>query len=231
MGVTYKIYKEKDFANNKSIIDNIIKVLQTSYQEFDMEAGYLKKDFGCCNELYFAKNEEQELIAFFMVGLQELEGCLIYYLGLSACAESWKGNGIASSLYKRFSMDCSDLEKEINKRILCYWTTATPIAFNWLNHNFENVAPDLKGYCTEEDIRIIELIAKKFYPYAKYNKKFPYVLRNAVNHFRFSDKEKAKIVKVIIDKKLGVFEQYEIDETNGDRFLMIGYVSNDDKKV
>jgi hypothetical protein len=163
------------------------------------------------------------LIAFFMVDFHKIGDVDFYYLGLSACNNEYKGHGVTSFLYLEFARDCIKKELELNMRIMCYWTTATPIAYRWFNAHFINTQPDIEGNCTIESIQILNNIVLAQYPDIDVDISSPFILRRAAHNTTYSNEERARINKAAVDLNLTVFDKYHLDETQGDRFLMIGY--------
>ena len=202
----FKIERYRHFNHDPVIIDQLQRVIKTSYQEFDILKGYLLKDLKDCDELYVAKDDYNEIAAFFMVGLLQLDDEVVYYLGLSACLHSYKNNGLGKALYLKFAVDCKRFESEIGKRILCYWTTASPIPYYWFCINYLDVEPDLDGKHSADRQTIVRRIIKEKYPAAKFDESLPFVLRGAVSNFRFSSQEKARLQKAMTDLNIEVFE-------------------------
>ena len=166
-----------------------------------------------------------------MVGYHLVEHMECCYLGLSACKQEYKNQGLVKSLYLEFAKDCLERELKLNKRILCYWTTATPIVYHWFCKHFSNVQPDRLGNCTKDGLEILMRIASNKYHKAKFHSDTPFILRNAAQQINYSDQEIIRLKQVIKDLNLTVFETNKLDETNGDRFLMFGYAPSYDKQI
>ncbi len=184
---------------------------------------HVTKDIEICDELYIIYSDNKEILAFFMFGFHKVKDLDCCYLGLSACRQEYKANGLVKALYLEFAKNCKTVELAYKRRLLCYWTTATPIVYNWFNKHFRNVEPDKFGNCTEKGLETLYTIATERYEKAKFDINIPYVLRHAAKGINYSDEENQRIEKAIIDLNLPIFNEFNLDEKNGDRFLMIGF--------
>src|SRR5690606_9771096 len=115
------------------------------------------------SDIYIINNDKGDLLAFFMINFEPLQGSETYYLGLSACRDEHKGKGLGKSLYMKFMQDCREREKKENKRFLLWWTTGTPIVYYWFNKYVADVQPDMNGNFDETGKSIaLAIIAEKF---------------------------------------------------------------------
>jgi hypothetical protein len=224
----YKVAKYVNYQSNKNLIQEIMDLIKPSYQT----AGkHVAKDIEICNELYIVQDENSLILAFFMVGYHQIDGIECCYLGLSTCREEYKNRGYSKSLFNAFAYDCIRQELALNKRIICYWTTATPIIYHWFTKNFWNVQPDRKGNCTAEGKAMLLHLGNAKYPHKNLDPENPFVLRQAAHQINYSDSERERIKKAVNDLNLTVFDTHKLDETNGDRFLMFGYTPSHDKLI
>ena len=215
-----KIIKLKDYQKNEDIIYQIKKLIEPFYSQ---AGDHIDHDIETCDELYVVNSDEGRIIAFLMVGFHFIDDMPCYYAGLSACKDELKNTGVVSRLYFEFSKDCVHQESKLKERVIIYWTTATPIVYYFTNYFLKNVQPTISGKCTEEGKQVLETIANKQYTNAKQEDSAPYVLRNAAEQITYSTVERNRLKKAVKDLNLTVFDDYEIDEANGDRFLMFGY--------
>jgi hypothetical protein len=217
-----EIIRHTCYANNEDILSGIRNIINDSYK---IAGKHIEKDIELCNELYTIYNDD-ELVAFFMVGYTIIDNLDFCYLGLSSCKERYKNMGYVKALYLEFARDCIRRELQYNKRIICYWTTATPIVYHWFCKYFTNVQPDRDGNCTVEGKKILLLLANNKYSQAKFQKDTPFLLRQAAHQINYSDDEKQRISVAVKDLALTVFEKYNLNESNGDRFIMYGFTPN-----
>lgn len=216
----FPILKYKDYHADRKLIDGIKEVIAPSYKN---AGAHIFHDIEICNELYVINTDEEKMLAFFMVGYHTINDIKCCYLGLSACREEYKSSGFVKTLYLEFVSDCMKREMNLSSKIVCYATTATPIVYSTFPKLFSKVQPDVNGNCSVEAKQILLEIAQQKYAEADFELDTPFVLRHAAKEINYSDKEKERIRKAINDLNLSVFDRYKIDESNGDRFLMIGY--------
>lgn len=221
MNSTSKIEKLKGFKNDPLIIEQIKEIIKPSYK---IAGAHLFHDLDSCDQLYFIK-DDQQILAFFMVGYQTIANRTVCYLGLSACRKEYKNSGLTKSLYKQWANDCQEEQLKTGERILWYGTTASPIVYHWLTNNFFDVNPKRDGSCSPSMLESIRSIARHKYPDANFLKDIPFVLRHAAHEINYSDEERARLKEAVTRLNLSVFDKYQLDELNGDRFLMVGYCS------
>lgn len=222
------IIKYIDYQDDDKLVSAIMELIIPSYKN---AGSHIAKDIKLCNELYAINSENEEMLAFFMVGYHNIAGIECCYLGLSACHQEQKNNSFVKALYFAFARDCAMKELKVNSRILCYWTTATPIVYHWFCKYFSQVQPDRQGHCINASRSILTTIAQAKYKNATFDVENPFVLRHAAQQINYSDTEKERIEQAIKDLNLQVFDSYKLDETNGDRFLMYGYTPPHDKLI
>jgi len=212
--------KLTDFSTNQEVIHQLVELTRPSYQD---NTAILEREINHCNEIYLLYDDSANLIAFFMVNFEKLDNVDSYYLGLSGCRNNLKGMGYAKHLYNTFFRDCKQKEKELKVKILCWWTTATPIPYKWFNNNIDGCEPNLNGDLSESGFRLISKIGKLKYNQIDINPEIPFILPRVAEKTTYSEKERLKLEKVKEELKITAFDKYPIDETKGDRYLMIGY--------
>jgi hypothetical protein len=223
-----RIRRTENYQHNDSLIAEIHEIIAPSYKE---AGSHITKDIERCPILYTINSSEGKIIALFMIGYHNIDNMKTCYMGLSACREEYKNQGLAKLLYLEALRDCNLKEAEINQRIICYWTTATPIAYHVVQKIFQDAQPDHIGNCTPEAQKIISAIARANYPDVTVDATCPYLLRHAAHNINYSEEEKERIKKAARDLNLEVFDRYKLDETQGDRFLMIGYAPTLDSQL
>ncbi|MBO9681292.1 MAG: hypothetical protein J7502_01245 [Flavisolibacter sp.] len=212
--------KVKDFSNDHNLIEQLYELTRPSYVD---NSAVLIREIKHCSEIYLLYKVET-LVAFFMVNFEKVGALNTFYLGLSGCHKDFKGVGFAKLLYNTFFIDCKHKEKEVGSKILCWWTTATPIPFKWFNDNIEKCEPNLNGDVSEFGRHNMIEIRKLKYSHIPIDFSLPFILKGVAEHTNYSISEKLKLQKVQEELKLKAFERYPIDETKGDRYLMIGFV-------
>lgn len=207
----------------KSDISLVLKILELSSASYVSNAKLLEREMKHNRDIYIITNENDDLLAFFMVNYELVDGRESWYLGLSACRDDLKGNGLGKSLYRKFMEDCREREKRENKRFLLWWTTATPIVYYWFNKHVSQVQPDMNGDYTEEGKNIVLSIIREKYPEIGVDKQHPFVLRSVAEKTNYSLKEQARLQAATQTLGVDVFRKFNMREENEDRFLMIGY--------
>jgi hypothetical protein len=211
--------KISNFSQDKDLIERLYNLTNHSYVD---NSAVLEREISHCREIYILIHQDK-LAAFFMVNLEKVGDIDTYYLGLSACDPDYQSKGLAKLLYNSFLCDCIKMELHLKKKIVCWWTTATPLAFYWFNKNLDNVEPNLDGNISKRGDGIFLKIIKHSYRDLNIDLNTPYILRGVAKQTNYSAKENERLLKISNELKLIAFEKYQIDETNGDRFLMIGY--------
>jgi len=217
-----EVKKITNYRGNKELITQIMGLIGPSYKN---AGSHITKDIEICDELYYINSSSDgKMIAFFMVGYHLVEGVPHCYLGLSACAHEFKSTGIVKNLYLQFQRDCRVKQSELKRPIICYCTTATPIVFSAFHRLFIDTQPSFDGRCTEQAKSGMLKIIRRKYPDALFDPGKPFILRQAAKNISYSDAEKERINA--IEQKLGItiFSENEINEAQGDRILMFGYV-------
>lgn len=217
-----------NYQKNAALIKEIHELIAPSYKE---AGSHITRDIELCPILYTINSTKGQMLALFMVGYHTVNNIECCYLGLSACREEYKSQGLVKKLYLEFNRDCIKRERELNKRIVCYGTTATPIVYYAFHKIWINPQPDMDGNCSLEGVQIISTIAKVQYPDAGIDEAGPFILRHAAHHINYSEAEKERLKKAALDLNLTVFDKFRLDETQGDRFLMIGYAYSQDKLI
>lgn len=210
----------ENFKNNPKIISELIELTKPSYIDNSL---VLEREINHCNKIYLLYDEGDKIVAFFMVNFEIIGNYNTYYLGLSGCSHVHKGKGYAKYLYNSFFLHCKKKEIELSSKILCWWTTATPIVFHWFNHNIENCEPNLDGDITEFGQEIFETIVKNKYNNVELNKSSPFILNRVAEKTNYSTIEAQRITKIKEQLNIKAFSLYPIDENKGDRYLMIGF--------
>ena len=223
-----EVTRNDNYQHNEALIAEIHELIAPSYKE---AGSHITKDIELCPLLYTINSPEGKMLALFMAGFHKVNGLDCYYLGLGACRNEYKNQGFLKKLYLEFARDCIRKELELNKRIVCYWTTATPIIYHWFNKYFTDTQPDYLGNCSPDAVKMILSIAQAQYPDVEFDEACPFVLRHAAHHINYSDEERARLKKAALDLNLGVFDKFRLDETQGDRFLMIGYAPSHEKFI
>lgn len=209
-----------DFKSDKVLVDKILDLTRVSYiNNIDL----IEREIEHNRDIYIITSPDQELLAFFMINEEQVNGEDTYYLGLSACREEFKGRGLGKALYQKFMDNCRAREVKEKRKFLLWWTTATPIVYYWFNKYVSNVQPDMNGDYNQEGKQIADQIKKEKFIGIAADPYHPFILRNAAENTNYSINEKSRLIVATESLKMDVFQKFNLNEENSDRFLMIGY--------
>jgi hypothetical protein len=223
--ITMQLRRVCDFASSEKIVKEIYELTAPSYID---NTAIVKREIEHCNEIYLLYNSDEMLVAFFMVNFERLEDMDTCYLGLSTCHHNYKGYGYAKYLYNSFFMDCKMREASSAGKVLCWWTTASPIPYQWFNKNVDDCQPDMEGNISEATRKLMIKIAAQKYSHIQVDESRPFILNKVAKTTNYSLIEKNKLKQVQDKLKISVFDRFPIDESNGDRYLMTGFAPSID---
>ena len=177
------LHKLTDYHGDTALLDEQTALLAPSYerQHFDSFAlhGLTEPLPGMQHELFTLRDAAGRLAAYFTVGYHHVEHTLCCYLGLSAVRDDYKGQGLGSRLWSAHFQDYRRMEARMGHRILLYFTTASPIPFQWFTRTLAEPAPDAAGCCDKLGRQRLRTIATAQYPQASWDAHLPYLLRRA----------------------------------------------------
>ena len=210
-------------TNFKSDADLVSRILELTNATYITNTQLIEREIEHNQDIYIVNNEQDELLAFFMINFEKVNGEDTYYLGLSGCRDDLKGKGLGKSLYLKFMEDCREREKQENRKFLLWWTTATPIVYYWFNKYVSAVQPDMNGNYNEQGEKIVRgIIAEKFKG-IPVDKQHPFILRSVAENTLYSLNEQQRLIQATENLGMDVFQRFNLREENADRFLMIGY--------
>jgi hypothetical protein len=210
-------------TNFKFDTDLVEKILDLTRASYITNTELIEREIEHNSDIYIITNDNEDLLAFFMINLEKVNDEDTYYLGLSACRDELKGKGLGKSLYLKFMEDCKIREQKENKKFLLWWTTATPIVYYWFNKYVSRVQPDMNGNYTEDAKEIVLSIIKEKFKDIQVDGIHPFILRSVAENTSYSLNEQARLLVATESLGLDVFQRFNLKEENADRFLMIGY--------
>ncbi len=209
-----------NFKFDKILVSKLLELTRVTYVN---NIELIEREIEHNSDIYIITNSSGDLLAFFMINFEKVNGLDTYYLGLSGCRDDLKGNGFGKSLYLKFMQDCRVREQRENRKFLLWWTTATPIVYYWFNKYVSNVQPDMEGAYTEEGKNtVLSIISEKFHGIAV-DELHPFILRSVAENTSYSLNEQARLLVATESLGMNVFQRFNLREENADRFLMIGY--------
>lgn len=220
MDQTSSIQLRSNFKSDADLVSRILEITQDTYIT---NTQLIEREIEHNQDIYIVKNEQNDLLAFFMINFEKLNGQDTYYLGLSGCRDDLKGKGLGKSLYLKFMEDCREREKLENRKFLLWWTTATPIVYYWFNKYVSAVQPDMNGNYDEEGEKIARVIIAEKFKGISVDKQHPFILRSVAENTLYSLNEQQRLIQATENLGINVFQRFNLREENADRFLMIGY--------
>jgi len=220
------LIKDGKFRVNPNLFRELLKLLYPSYENPEL---FLNESLNRCDTLFLLRDELDQLSAFFLVSWESiyLNGSdrMTCYLGLSATRQDLKNTAEVGKLYDALRDEAIKAQQEVQSRIILWFTTATPSAWNAANTRFTDLQPRINGGYTKEG----ESIATEIRSLLKINldteKGHPFVLKKFARNTLYSSEERLRIRNICNKHKFRLFEELQIDERVGDRILCICFVS------
>jgi hypothetical protein len=209
-----------NFKFDQVLVSKLLELTRVTYVN---NIELIEREIEHNSDIYVINNSAGELLAFFMINFEKVNGQDSYYLGLSGCRDDLKGNGLGKSLYLKFMEDCRQREQRENRKFLLWWTTATPIVYYWFNKYVSDVQPDMNGEFTEEGKNIVLSIISEKFKGLTVDRLHPFILRSVAENTSYSLNEQARLLVATESLGMDVFQRFNLREENADRFLMIGY--------
>ena len=223
------VYEIRDgaFRENEDLRLEILQLVQPSYEN---PAAVLAREFEHCDTIYLARDDEDNLVAFFMVAWQTMmlkgEAVPAVYLGWTGASERARASGAVkrefyAQLYGRFMSDAVNLEKKAGRRLLFWGTTATPSGYFALQMAFVEIEPQIDGTYSAEGAEIARHLQRRMGVVNHASESHPFVLHGVATDTRYSAKEVERIELICRNKGFSLFKELGVEERNGDRLLFI----------
>ncbi len=218
------VQKIKNFSSDGKLREEIFSLVQPSYID---PTSLIEREFANNDTIYLIRDETNQLVAFFMTGDDNFDGINLTYMGLSAVRHEYKNSGVGKQVYLAQLEDSLILQKELKSNIICWATTATPSVYFSVYRIWEYVNPDNDFKYSDEAFHIAKKICQKHkYTFKDEN---PFVLKNVAKKTNYSIIEKQRISEFNLKKGFKLFDEFDIDEKQGDRLLMIFKLPSWDK--
>ncbi|MBL0941234.1 MAG: hypothetical protein IBJ00_00660 [Alphaproteobacteria bacterium] len=224
--LSFHTLKREEFIHNQALINELKQITLPSYKD---PTAMMNRDLNHCNKLYLAREADESLIAFFMVGWEPIlfreQLISSVFLGLGVTRQDKKSTGLIRFLFSRFIYDARKWEERHPKKLLLWYTTATPSIFYIFNQMFSDNQPRADGSYDEEG-KELALAIRNHMHWPIYSGDHPFVIKGIAKKTRYSTVERERIESIIKAKNFNLFKELEIDETQGDRMLRICRVPN-----
>jgi len=217
----FKLKRKIDFVNEESFLNRLKRLSQISYLD---TTALLERESKHCRNIIYYEDDCGELICFAMYNFEPLEETETVYFGLTVCVEEYKKYGLAKKLWLQIAVETKKREEEIRTSILCWLTTPTPIVFYWFNKFLISPQPYIDGSYTQKGKELVEKLIRAKYPKISPNGTNPFKIEGVASNTIYSLSERLRISKASIELGIKAFDTYKVDETKGDRFLILGYI-------
>jgi len=212
-------YKE-DFANDKNFVERLNFASKASYLD---PKSVIDREVHHCNHIIYIENNLGELIAFAMYNFEQVDEIEAVYFGLTLCVDQYKAAGFAKYMWQQIAFEIIKRQDESGEDFLCWLTTPTPIVFYLSNKFFINTEPSMDGGYSANGKNLIQKLKKAKYPQFASSENHPFVLRSVAYNTLYSPVERERIAGASHILDINCFDKYKVDETKGDRFLILGY--------
>ena len=183
-----------------------------------------------CGHIYLSRAEDETLISFFMVTYELLplsesqEQPAALHLGLSAAQHTQVGASAVIRLYAQAIADAQRWEARHNTRLIVWTITAAPMIYAVCAKYLSELEPRDDGSFTpagsECALRIAGWLGAK-------TDSHPFVLKGYATNTRYAPAERNRIAHTSRASRFGLFQTLSIDESTGDRLLMIARIPHE----
>jgi len=224
--VVYEI-RDGAFREDANLRLAIMQLVQPSYED---PTALLAREFEHCDTIYLARDDDDNLVAFFMVAWETLlfkgEALPTVYLGWTSASETARASRVVwrdffEQLYGSFFSDALNWEKESGRRLLFWGTTATPSGYFALQRGFVELEPRIDGEYSAEGAEIAGLLRRRMGITDQVSECHPFVLHGVAADTRYSAKEAERIELICRKKSFTLFKELGVEERDGDRLLFI----------
>jgi hypothetical protein len=215
------------FREDADLRLEVMKLVQPSYED---PAAVLEREFEHCDTIYLARDDEDNLAAFFMVAWETMsfkgEALPTVYLGWTGASELARASRVVwrdfyEQLYGSFISDAINWERESGRRLLFWGTTATPSGYYALQRGFVELEPRIDGKYSAEGAEIARLLRRRMGVTNQESESNPFVLRGVAADTRYSAEEAERIEMICRKKGFTLFKELGVEERDGDRLLFI----------
>jgi hypothetical protein len=209
-----------DMLTDPRLVSEMFEILAPSYID---ARPVLDRELRNNTTGYLLHDESSQLAAFFLVGYGvpgPVEGNSVVYLGLSACREADKNHGQTIRLYRQFIQDALAWEAERRERLLLWGTTAHPLIWLICRRLWDVEWPQEDGSFTPVGEQLAWELRRQLSGQYRLGD-HPFVCRKVATGTRYSNAEVERCESARRKLAHDIFTQFRIDESNGDRLLML----------
>ena len=209
------------FQRDERLKKEIRAVVRASFVD---EENRLESEFEHCDTIYLMRDHRDEMVSLFMVAWEtlEIEGEHLpaLFMSVSVTRTDHKNTGKMSPLYKQCIVESQQWELRHGQKLIAWATTMTPIVYRAALKLFSNTQPYEGGTYTDSAERIARAIGRRIGVIRAIGD-HPFVLPGLIPGVRFREEERLRIRAVCEAEKLPSLDRFGIDETKGDRLLIV----------
>jgi hypothetical protein len=212
--------QKPEFEHDLALLARLAEIIRPSYEHANQLLG---REIAHCNTLYLLSTEAEQVATFFLIAEESL--CVrgahspSVYLGLSATSQQTKNTALVRELYTLCAADIRERERVDGCPRTIWFTTATPSAY-YGGSLYWNVEPLADGSHTAQSRDLADAICEQML--FEQSPDSPFCLRGVAGAVRYSLVERNRIARVVTKTGFTLFEQLRIDESHGDRLLVVG---------
>lgn len=219
---TMDIVQKDSPGHNEILRQEMIGVLKHAYIHPEK---VIDKRYRALNKLFLLR-KEGKLEGFCTYTLIELKfhDTMVpsVYLGIMAASPSIQNSGLVLKTMEAMVNDIRHSNPDGSPPRLVWGTTASPSSLAIFRRYFTDVSPDDNGMIKHEYVEYEKAMRSILLQGAPDSDSPPLVIRAVAPLSAYSALEKDRI-KALKQKKPGnIFDSYDIDDTRGDRLIMIG---------
>jgi hypothetical protein len=204
------------------IIEQIISVVRASYVD---PQPLIENDLARATQIYLAFDSSNQVAAFFMIAREELSiaNCKqnAVFLGWSGATLAARGTKAVHALYAEAAHDIRTWEAAADSEFILWFTTATPSAYYGASL-FWDIEPAADGEANQRSVEAARAITAQF---GFRSRTSPFSLAGAyVTRYSHAERERIKMIEQ--RRSFNLFRLLDIDESRGDRLLVIARSRN-----
>lgn len=208
------------FRSDNSLLREIEFLAAPNYED---ASALLEREVRHCTQAYLIRDNEGVLLAFFLVAFEYLslsDGTFTpaLYLGLSAAQHTPSGAAAVMRLYGSAIADAMRWEQQHGNRLVIWSTTASPMIYKVVSKYLSNLEPSGSGDFSSSGRDRAHALARHL---GAHTATHPFVLKGYAANTRYSQIERRRIDLTLRAQRFELFKQLAIDESAGDRLLMI----------
>ena len=172
------------------------------------------------------------LVAFFMVAWETLSVNGIdrpaLFLGLSSVDPDFRNKKLVSTLYKQSMLDVAEWQTNHSQELIVWFTTATPVVWHSISRIYRIIQPTIDSSYPPELGDVGKAIQQCHYPHARLHVN-PFVLKGVATATQYAVAERTYLDQTEQKNGPSIFEQLGVDESAGDRLLVLCTLPDEDE--